>query len=283
VADRAAQARAEINALLERHGIRPRRSLGQHFLADPNITERIVREAAVGPGDRVVEIGAGTGTLTAALAGTGATVVAYELDERLRPVLDEVVGERENVELRFADAAKVDLGTDLPDGPWKLVANLPYNVGTGIVLDVLRFAPQVAELVVMVQREVADRLLAAPGSKDYGLPSVVVGLHGEARLAFTVPPQVFLPAPNVASAVVHIRRREPPAHAEAAIALAAAAFGQRRKMLRRSLAGVLPDPEAVLRAAGVDPTGRAEDVPPEGWSAIAAAAAGHATTGGAAT
>ncbi len=270
--DRAAQARAEIADLLARHGSSPRRSLGQNFLADPNITERIVRTAGVGPGDRVVEIGAGTGTLTAALADAGAHVVAFELDERLRPVLEEVLAGRDDVEVRFADAAKVDLGGVLEGGSWKLVANLPYNVGTGIVLDVLRHVPQVDEMVVMVQREVADRLLAGPGSKDYGLPSVVVGLHGDARLEFTVPPQVFLPQPKVESAVVRIRRRPAPPRSEEAIALAAAAFGQRRKMLRRSLAGVLEDPEAALTAAGIDPTARPEDVPPEGWLALAAAA-----------
>lgn len=273
--DRAAQARAEIASLLERHGLTPRRSLGQHFLADPNITQRIVRVAGVESGDLVVEIGAGTGTLTAELAETGATVVSYEVDEALGPVLEEVVGHRPNVEIRFADAAKIDLAGTLEGGPWKLVANLPYHVGTGIVLDALRRVPQIAEMVVMVQREVADRLLAEPGSRDYGLPSVVVGLHGDARLEFTVPPQVFLPPPNVESAVVSIRRRPAPALAEEAIALAAAAFGQRRKMLRRSLAGVVEDPVAALTAAGLDPTARAEDVAPEGFLALAEAVAGE--------
>ncbi len=272
-ADRAAQVRAEIAELLDRHGLSPRRSLGQNFLADPNITERIVRTAEVGPGDQVVEIGAGTGTLTAALADAGARVVSFEVDEGLRPVLDEVLAGRDDVEMRFTDAARLDLGEALEGGPWTLVANLPYHVGTGIVLDVLRHVPQVTDIVVMVQREVADRLLAGPGSKDYGLPSVVVGLHGDARFAFGVPPQVFLPQPKVESAVVRIRRRPAPPRAEEAIALAAAAFGQRRKMLRRSLTEVLEDPEAVLTAAGIDPTARPEDVPPEGWLALAEAAA----------
>ncbi|HHC08145.1 MAG TPA: 16S rRNA (adenine(1518)-N(6)/adenine(1519)-N(6))-dimethyltransferase RsmA [Actinobacteria bacterium] len=273
-ADRAAQGRRQIAALLDRHGLHPRRSLGQHFLADPNLVERIVRVAGVGPGDRVVEVGAGTGTLTVALAEAGARVVAYEVDERLRGVLEEVVGDRPDVEVRFADAARVDLGTALEGGPWKLVANLPYHVGTGIVLDVLRHAPQVEELVVMVQREVADRLLAEPGTKTYGLPSVVVGLHADVRFEFPVPREVFLPVPNVDSAVVRIRRRPASEAAEGAIELAAAAFSQRRKMLRRSLASVLPDPVRVLEAAGISPTARAEELAPADYLALAEAAEG---------
>jgi 16S rRNA (adenine1518-N6/adenine1519-N6)-dimethyltransferase len=265
-----AQGVGEIRTLLDRHGLRPKKRLGQNFLADPNTVDRIVRVSGVGRGDRVVEIGAGTGTLTAALAATGAVVVAYEVDSDLQPVLAETLAGTD-VDLRFADASRLRLGEELDEGPWTMVANLPYNVGTGIVLDVLRGAPQVTRLVVMVQREVADRLLATPGSRIYGLPSVVVALHGRGKVEFTVPPTVFIPRPPVVSTVLSIDRVPAPAVSEAAIALAAAAFGMRRKMVRRSLAEVLPDAEAALLAVGLDPTSRAEDLNPADYVALAEA------------
>lgn len=260
-----AQTRREVHALLERHGLRPRKHLGQHFLADPNIVDKIVRVAGVGPGDRVVEIGPGTGTLTAALAATGARVLAIEVDEGLAPVLAETVGGTERVELRFEDAARIDLADELTGGPWALVANLPYNVGTPIVLDVLRHVPAVTRIVVMVQSEVAGRLAARPGTGEYGVPSVVVGLHADVGDRFTVPPQVFVPPPNVGSTVIVLDRRVADPRAERAIELAAAAFGQRRKMLRSSLAGVVTDPVAALEAAGIDPTERPERLAPTAW------------------
>jgi len=266
------QGRGEIRALLDRHDVRPVKRLGQHFLADPNLVDRIVRTAAVGPGDSVVEIGPGTGSLTLALADTGARVVAYEVDERLRPLLEETLTGRD-VELRWADAARLDLSADLGGGRWTMVANLPYNVGSGIVLDALRADGPIDRFVVMVQREVADRLLASPGSKTYGLPSVIVSLHAAGSVAFSVAASVFVPPPDVDSAVVVLDRIEAPADAEEAIRLAAAAFGQRRKMLRRSLASELVDAEAVLAAAGVDPTARAEDLQPTDFVAIAQVAA----------
>lgn len=265
-----AQARSEVRALLERHGVTPTKAHGQHFLVDPNITRKIVATAELVEGDSVVEIGAGTGTLTAALAEAGHPVVAYEVDPALRPILDEVlVGT--DVDLRWEDAARVDLDTALGPGRWVMIANLPYNVGTPIVLDALRGAPRVERFVVMVQVEVARRLVARPGDDAYGLPSVVVGLHGSASLAFTVPPQVFLPPPKVGSAVVRIDRRPASERAERAIELAAAGFGQRRKMLRRSLTAVLEDPAAALGAAGIDPTLRAEDLAPSAWLDLAEA------------
>jgi 16S rRNA (adenine1518-N6/adenine1519-N6)-dimethyltransferase len=254
-----AQGRAEIKSLLEAHGVRPSRRLGQNFLADPNLVDRIVRTAGVGAGDRVVEVGAGTGTLTRALGASGATVVAYEVDQRLLPLLGQVLSGLE-VELRFADVTKVDLTEALGEGSWTMVANLPYNVGTPLILDVLRNVPAVDRLIVMVQHEVADRLVAEPGSKSYGLPSVVTRLHTRPRIAFSVPPHVFFPAPEVESAVVELVRIPAPDFAEAAIGLAAAAFQQRRKMLRRSLDSVLEDANTCLVAAGLDPTARPEDL-----------------------
>lgn len=259
------QGRGEVRRLLEAHGLAPDQRLGQNFLADPQLIDRIVRLASVGPGDRVVEIGAGTGALTAALVATGARVVAYEIDHRLAPILDVTAA---GAELRFADATDQLVGR-LDDGEWTLVANLPYNVGTRIVLDVLQDEPAVTRLVVMVQREVADRLTAGPGSRTYGLPSVIVALHGQATLAFTVPPAVFLPRPDVESAVVDITCTAPDPSASAAIDIARAAFGQRRKMLRRSLAGMLEDPAAVLSSAGCSPTARAEELSPDDYLRIA--------------
>jgi len=262
------QTRSQIAELLQRHGLAPIHRLGQHFLADANITRKIVDLARVGPGSRVVEVGAGTGTLTRALAASGASVVSYEVDERLRPVLDEVTAGCD-VELRFSDAMNVDFASALEGEGWAMVANLPYNVGTPVVLRALRGAPNVTKFVVMVQKEVARRLAASPGSRDYGLPSVVAGIYTEAEVAFTVPPQVFYPPPQVESAVVVLRRIEPPRGAARAVELARAGFGQRRKMLRRSLAELFDDPVVALEAAGIAPTSRAEDLAPDDYLRLA--------------
>ena len=263
-----AQTRSEIAALLEKHQLSPSRRLGQHFLADGNITRKIVEIAGVEPGTRVVEIGAGTGTLTRALAAAGGRVISYEVDDRLGPLLLEVMGDLE-VDLRFEDASNVDLGNVLEGEGWRFIANLPYNVGTPILLRTMRTAPQVVTFVVMVQKEVAERLVASPGSKAYGLPSVVVALHGDASRAFDVPPQVFLPPPNVDSALVVIERRAASEHAERAIEIASAAFQKRRKMLRGSLSGVFAEPSEVLKNAGISPTARAEDLSADDYLQLA--------------
>jgi 16S rRNA (adenine1518-N6/adenine1519-N6)-dimethyltransferase len=248
-----------IRDLLERHGLRPRQSLGQHFLADPALIDKVVAEAQISAGDQVVEVGAGTGALTVAMARAGAAVVAYEVDTRLQPVLEEVLSGLD-VLVRFEDAAAVDWSRPFGDGVWKLVANLPYQVGTGIVLDVLQQAPHVEQVVAMVQLEVAERLVAQPGDDAYGLPSVIVRLHSDPRLSFKVKPQVFYPPPTVQSAVVKLVRRPAPAGAARAAELAAAGFGQRRKMLRGSLRTLIADPTPVLVAAGIAPTARAEEL-----------------------
>lgn len=263
-----AQTLAEMRRLLARHGLLPRTSLGQHFLADPNLTKRVVKEAAVNRGDRVLEVGAGTGTLTRELVAAGAQVTAIEVDERLRPVLEETL-EAMPVVLIFADAARLDYRELLVTGPWKVVANLPYQIGTQLVLDWLRLVPEISDLTVMVQLEVAQRLAASPGTDAYGLPSVVAALYGSVRIAFRVPPHVFYPPPRVESAVVRIVRKEPPAAAVGALELAAAGFGQRRKMLRRALGVVVDNPETLLRTAGIDPTKRAENLSPEDFVRLA--------------
>lgn len=261
--------RAATKRLLERHGIHPRRALGQHFLAEPNVVRRIVEVSGVGPGSRVLEIGAGVGTLTRGLAEAGAAVTAIEIDERLRPLLEETLAGVAGVDLRFEDATRIDMGGLLGTGPWVVVANLPYNVGTPLVLDLLRSTPQVVRLVVMLQREAVERIAAAPATRTYGLPSVVARLHADVTVALRVPPTVFIPPPNVESAVAVLERRSVSPHAERAVALAAAAFGQRRKMVRRSLRSALVDPEGALTAAGIDPTDRAEDLSPRDYLQLA--------------
>lgn len=263
--------RRETRSLLQRHGVSLRRRLGQHFLAEPNVVRRIVEIAGCGPGDHVVEVGAGAGTLTRQLAATGARVIAYEIDESLRPVLTEALTGITGVEVRFADATTVDFDRDLPPGEWVMVANLPYNVGTPLVLDALRRQPRIVRFVVMLQREAVERFAAVPGTREYGLPSVVIGLYGRVRIPLAVPGHLFVPATPVDSAVAVIERRPVDPDAERAIAIASTAFSQRRKMLRSSLRGALADPEAVLTAAGVDPSARAGDVSPAGYLRLAVA------------
>lgn len=265
-----AQTRGEVTQLLDRFGLAPRRPLGQHFLADPNIVRKIVQAADLGEGSRVLEVGAGTGTLTAELAASGHHVLAYEIDNGLRPLLDEVLAHCEKfVDLRFEDVMSVDFSRELTGDPWALVANLPYNVGTPLLLSLMREVSAVTRFVVMMQREVVDRLVADAGSKAYGVPSIITALYARRVDWFSVPRQVFVPPPNVDSAVVVFERTEAPAHAEGAIRLAKAAFGQRRKMLRSSLKTAVDDPTRLLEASGIDPTARAETIPPEGYVRMA--------------
>ncbi|MDQ1444263.1 MAG: rRNA (adenine1518-N6/adenine1519-N6)-dimethyltransferase [Acidimicrobiaceae bacterium] len=237
---------------------------------------RIARLAGVGPGDRVVEIGAGLGSLTLALAATGASVTAVEVDKYLVPVLRGVV-EGLGVAVVEADAMSLDwaalLGRKSSAG-WVLVANLPYNVATPLVLDLLDDVPQIGRMLVMVQREVGERLAAGPGDEQYGLPSVKVAYWAEAAVVGRVPASVFVPVPKVESALVSIVRRERPllgsdVDAGLLFELARAGFGQRRKMLRRSLAALGVD-EAVFEAAGVRPEARAEELGVADWGRLAA-------------
>lgn len=266
------QTRSEIRRLLDRHGVVPRRRLGQHFLADPNIAAKIASLAGDPLQARALEIGAGTGALTKALAEAGFAVTAYEIDQRLRPLLSEALAGLE-AEVRYADAARLDPAEFGRGGSWVLAANLPYQTGTSILLDLLAEAAGVRRCVVMLQREAAERLAARPGSKVYGLPSAAAALYGSVRLEFRVPPQVFLPAPRVESAVAVVERTCPPDPLrKLAFRVAAAGFGRRRKMLRSSLRPVLPPPaEELIRAAGVDPALRAEDLEADHFLAIAAA------------
>ena len=262
--------RRDISALLERNGLRPSRALGQNFVVDPNTVRRIARLAGVGPGDAVVEIGAGLGSLTLALAETGARVTAVEIDRHLLPVLRETV-EPAGVRVVEGDAMALDWPAVLAgEARWSLVANLPYNVATPLVADLLDEVPQIERMLVMVQREVAERLAAGPGSKTYGGVSVKVAYWATAEVVGRVPASVFLPRPNVESALVRIVRRPAPAvdaDPDLLFALVRAGFGQRRKMLRRSLAGLV-EAEA-FACAGVAPEARAEDLGVEEWGRLA--------------
>lgn len=264
------QNRTQMRELLARHGLAPRKRFGQHFLADRNMVDKIVALAGEPEGVRALEIGAGTGTLTRALAEAGFAVTAYEIDPALEPLLNEVVGDLP-VTIRIEDATALD-PAEFGTGQWVMVANLPYNVGTPILLDLLRHGAGINRFVAMVQREVADRFVASPGSKDYGLPSVVVGLFGTSKRSFNVPPQVFVPPPNVESSVVTVERvHAPDPIREMAVAIAAAGFSQRRKMLRSSLRGVVDEVEATLASVGVEASARAEELTPENYLSIAAA------------
>ena len=266
---------ASIQALLDRHGVRPGRALGQNFLADPNTARRIARLAGIDSTTRVVEVGPGLGSLTLALADAGAAeIVALELDRHLVPVLHEVL-DGYAVRVVQGDALDVDWSELLGTTPgWSMVSNLPYNIATPLVVRVLETAPMVERLFVMVQREVGERMAAAPGTDPYGAVSVKVAYYATAELAGLVPPTVFMPKPAVDSVLVRlVRRPQPPVEVpdvDRLFVLVRAGFATRRKMLRRALTTVLGTRTiAVLEAAGIDPSVRAETLGLEEWAAIA--------------
>ena len=257
--------RPTIRELLQSGSLAPRRDLGQNFVADPNTVRRIAVLADVGVGDRVVEIGAGLGSLTLALADTGAEITAIEVDRGIVPILRDVVAERPHVRVVEGDAMHLDWAQILAghDG-WVLVANLPYNVATPLICDLLDEVPAISRMLVMVQREAAERFAAAPRTSAYGAVSVKASYWGVAKVVGYVPASVFVPRPNVESALVSITRHEPPAtDADALFALVRAGFGQRRKMLRRSLAGIVAP--ATYDAAGISPTSRPEELDVDAW------------------
>ena len=281
---------SEVSRLLREHHVTPSRALGQNFVVDPNTVRRVARLAGVGPGDRVVEVGAGLGSLTLALAETGAEVTAIERDRALLGALREVLAERapeRNVKVVEADAMHLDWDGLLgAEGPWVLVANLPYNIATPLVADLLDGVPQVERMLVMVQREVAERLAARPGGPAYGAVSVKVAYWAEAELVGPVPASVFLPKPRVGSALIRLVRRRAPAVDPGEVptgylfSLVRAGFAQRRKMLRRALAS-LGLPEEVWHEAGVASEARAEQLSVVDWGRLAGAAwrQGVAATG----
>ena len=276
---------SEVRELLERHGLAARRSLGQNFVADPNTVRKIVRLAGVAHGDRVVEVGPGLGSLTLALVEAGASVVAIEKDRTLVPVLREVLDRVDALDagdggvpasgrarVVEADALGADWDALTPAPSWTLVANLPYNVAVPVMMDVLERAPSVQRLVVMVQLEVAERIVATPGGRTIGIPSIKVAWYGHARILATVGPEVFVPRPRVRSAVIGIDRRPPPSTRPGpaqVFALVERAYGQRRKMLRSTLGPIVP--AAAFAAAGIAPTARPEELAVTDWAALAGA------------
>ncbi len=263
--------RTTITELLARGGLSPRRDLGQNFVADANTVRRIARLAEVGPGDRVVEVGAGFGSLTLALAETGAEILAVEVDRGIVPVLREVMQDHKNVTVVEADAMRADWPQLLGGkNGWILVANLPYNVATPLVCDLLDDVPQIERMLVMVQRVAAERFCAAPRTPQYGAVTVKIAYWATARIAGMVPANVFVPRPNVESALADIRRRPQPATDAASadlFSLMRTAFGQRRKMLRRSLAEVVAP--AVFDDAGIDAARRPEELDVYEWGRLA--------------
>jgi 16S rRNA (adenine1518-N6/adenine1519-N6)-dimethyltransferase len=249
-------------------------------VTDPNTVRRIVRLAGVTDGDRVLEIGGGVGSLTLALAESGADVTTVEVDRGLVPVLREVVAPHTGVEVIEGDALTLDLADLLATrsaGPWTVVANLPYNVATPVVLRLFDEVPAVGVALVMVQREVAERLAAGVGDTGYGAVSVRIAYWATASVVGRVPASVFYPRPRVESALVRIVRRPAPAVAPEDVAydrlvtVVRAGFAHRRKTLRRSLAGVVRD--EAFAAADVDDGARAEELSVEDWGRLAAQAA----------
>lgn len=265
--------RAELVALLDQHGLTPSRALGQNFVVDANTVRRIARLSEVGEGDEVLEIGAGLGSLTLALVETGAHVTAMEIDRYLLPPLKSVV-EPLGVVVHHADALRADYAQILV-GPTTVVANLPYNVATPLVLHLLETQPLITRMLVMVQKEVGERFAAHAGDEAYGAVSLRVQYYADASVVAKVGPNVFVPKPNVDSALVRIVRREsvrvdPSLVSEAELfSVIRTSFGQRRKMLRRSLYEWAS--EGVFERAGVAETRRPEELTLEEFARLAAA------------
>ena len=263
------------------HGLSARKSLGQNFLLDLNLTAKIARAAGDLRACDVLEVGPGPGGLTRGLLAEGARrVLAIEKDARCLPALEQIAAAYPGrLEVINADALSLDWSAHLTP-PVKVVSNLPYNVGTELLIRWLTppaWPPVWQSLTLMFQREVADRIVAAPGSKAYGRLAILAQWRSDARIALTLPPEAFTPPPKVHSAVVHFTALPVPRyHADQAVLerVVAKAFNQRRKMLRAALKGLAPDIEDRILAAGLKPTDRAEQISIEGFCALARAVAG---------
>jgi len=271
----------DVRALAERWGIRPTKQWGQNFVVDANTVRRIVRLAGVREGDTVLEVGPGLGSLTLGLLAAGASVIAVEIDPVLAEALPDTVArlrpdDAGRLEVLAADALRI---SDLSTPPDALVANLPYNVAVPVVLHLLEICPSLERGLVMVQSEVADRLVAPPGSRTYGVPSVKLAWFAHAERAGAVPASVFWPVPRVESGLVAFTRHDPPASTASrkdVFAVIDAAFAQRRKTLRAALAGWAGSAaaaESILVAAGVDPGARGESLDIAAFARIASARA----------
>jgi 16S rRNA (adenine1518-N6/adenine1519-N6)-dimethyltransferase len=269
-----------LREVIRRHGIVARKSLGQNFLFDLNLAARIARAAGPLAGTTVLEIGPGPGGLTRALLALGASrVIAIERDERAIAALQEIAALYPGrLDIISADALSYDPRTRLPSGPVRIVANLPYNIATALLvmwISAEPWPPWYDSAVLMFQREVAERIVANCGSKSYGRLSVLVQWRCEARIAFDVNASAFVPPPKVKSSLVRLLPRPVPLSCDRALLEAAtqAAFGQRRKMLRQSLRSLGTEPAKLIEAAGLDPTARAEEVSVEKFVLLARALA----------
>jgi 16S rRNA (adenine1518-N6/adenine1519-N6)-dimethyltransferase len=267
-----------LREVIRRHSLSAKKTLGQNFLLDLNLTARIARAAAPLEGATVIEVGPGPGGLTRALLALGAhRVIAIERDERAIAALTEISEHYPGrLEVIAGDALDFDPQPYLDGSPTRVVANLPYNIATGLLIRWLTadpWPPWYDSLVLMFQREVAERIVAAPGSKTYGRLSVLAGWRTESRILFDIAPSAFVPPPKVTSSLVRLVPRAAPLACDrrALERVTEAAFGQRRKMLRQSLKSLGVDPAALLAQAGIEPTARAEEIPVEGFVALARA------------
>lgn len=256
--------RVSLSTLVRQLGIIPRKGMGQNFLVDDNIAEKIVRLSQVQPDDRVVEIGPGLGSLTLPLSRVAKRLVVIEKDSRLLPVLEHRLGEASSVTIRMADALEFDfseLSQNL-GGSLKVVANLPYNISSPVLIHLLDHRRAIETMTLMFQKEVAGRICAPPGGREYGSLSVQTNLWMAVDRLFDVGPQAFYPVPKVTSTVLHLRRRAVPAAPIQDETLfrnvVRTAFGQRRKTLANALKPLHPDPKSWLTTAGIDPSRRAE-------------------------
>jgi len=258
---------------LEAHGLWANKGLGQHFLLDLNITRRIAKTAGDLSGQTVIEVGPGPGGLTRALLEAGANVIAIEKDARFVPLLEPLV-EWSNGQLRVVhgDALEMDEAALLEGGSANVISNLPYNVGTPLLVKWLKAGAWRGPMTLMFQKEVAERIVAKPGGDAYGRLAVLTQARCDTRLAFTVPARAFTPPPKIASAIVTLTdRADAYPHLDALERVTAAAFGQRRKMLRAALRALTPDAENLLRAAEIEPTARAEEIDQAGFRRLAEA------------
>ena len=261
--------KSDLKNIMEQHDLRPSKSLGQNFVIDPNTILKIIRSANIEKDEQILEIGPGLGSLTSQLSAKS-RVVAIELDRYLVPALEEVLnnfGQRENVEIVQGDAMKIDWQEFFAQrqGVWKLVANLPYNIATPLLLTLLEKAPEIEAIYVMVQLEVAERFAASPKSKAYGIPSVKAQYWAEAKVLGKVSPNVFLPAPRVDSAILQLKRKPSPPEVNYAnfSHLIQAAFQHRRKMIRKSLNRLVP--ESSFTIADISPQARPEELSVTDW------------------
>ncbi|SVD01741.1 uncharacterized protein METZ01_LOCUS354595, partial [marine metagenome] len=266
--------RTEVKNLLLKYEIHPKKSLGQNFVVEPNTIRQIIKLADLDPEDFVLEVGSGLGSLTLALLESCKHVTAIEVDDVLVNILKETTGNQAENKLRIihADVMELDLQQVLEqkNSQWNLVANLPYNIAVPVICDFLESTSLISKMTVMVQREVAERMVAKVGEKAYGLPSVKIEYFAEAKIIADIPPTVFLPKPRVESSIVQIVRRKNPMISEdyeVLFSLIKSAFRHRRKMLRSSLKEILSTDDFDL--TGIDPTNRAENLTLKEWELLA--------------